>query len=100
MTESIRGYDRASFLDLALLAAGTLESAFEMCALNDVSLTDEVEIGREYTVLGLKGTEAETLTRIENEHIRPATEITASQLQACAYDGIGFMGIEIDFRVF
>ena len=99
MTESIKGYDRASILDLALLAAGTLESAFELCVLNDVSLTDEVEIGREYSVVGLKGAETEPLARIENENIRPATEITVSQFRECTYDGIGFMGIEIDFIV-
>lgn len=99
MNEYIQGYDRATVLDLSLVAGGSLDYAFELCIANGISLTDSVAIGQRYT-LGNAGNADDTLTtRIAQEQVRPATEAGAEDLAACPYGGIGLMSVDVDFEV-
>lgn len=95
----ILGYDRASMLDLAILAGGSLDCVFALCELNGVSLTDYVEVGQGYSLRGIEDVDKETTIRIRNERIKPATHTDARQLSEVTCGGIGFMGIDIDFEV-
>lgn len=95
----IFGYDRASMLDLAIIAGGGIDCVFSLCELNKVSLTDYVEVARSYAIRGLEGIDKETKIKIQNERIRPATHTNFRQLKEVTCGGIGFMGIDIDFEV-
>lgn len=99
MSGVIRGYDRASMLDLAIVCGGCADCAMELCLANDVSLTDTVEVGREYYTGTVSETDPGNLRHISEEGIRPATAITGRDMSECPYGGIGMMGIETDFVV-
>lgn len=96
---SVTGYDRASVLDLAVIAGGGLECAFEFCAANGLSLTDPVTVGRVYEVPAFVNADSRALERITAEGIRPATALSGDELAAAPPGGIGFMGVGIDFIV-
>lgn len=99
MKKSIKGYDRASVLDLALMAGGGIECAISLCEENGICLTDDVEIGREYCYDRISGIDIKSLKLIEEESIKPATALGNDEIAVCPYGGIGYMGIDIDFEV-
>lgn len=96
---SVTGYDRASVLDLAVIAGGSLECAFEFCAANGLSLTDPVTVGRVYEVPAFGNADYRTRQRIIAEGIRPATALSGDGPAAAPPGGIGFMGVGVDFIV-
>lgn len=97
MSKVIKGYDRASLFDLAILAGGCIECVFDIAVANSMSITDDVIIGQDYDVSELNQTDAEVLRLLNNDSVRPATAIGVRDMTACPYGGIGFMGIGIDF---
>lgn len=99
MKKEIIGYDRASMLDLAIIAGGSIDCALEFAALNSVSVTDDVLISRCYDASGLSMIDSEALKQVNIEDVRPATAIRPQDMLACPCGGIGYMGVEIDFEV-
>lgn len=93
----VKPLDRQSLIDVAIQTSGSVEAAFDLSAKNDVAISQELAPGAELeTVAAVDKT---VLSRYEARNIRPATELSAADLEAVPYGGIGFMGIEIDFIV-
>lgn len=96
----IRVKERQTLLDIALMTAGTVAAAIEIAEANGLSLTDELSDGQELEIPEpTSEREARTVRRYGAQGIDPATEASADDLASCAWGGIGFMGIEIDFEV-
>lgn len=93
----ITSTDRQSLLDIAVQSSGGVEAAFELAAANDVSISEPLATGAQLeTVLPADKT---VLDRYTVKKICPATELSDEQIDASPYGGIGYIGIEIDFRV-
>lgn len=89
--------DRQSLLDMAVQTAGSVEAAFRLSVHNDVSLTDDLQDGQVLDTVPVE--HAGTVRRYEAQRIEPATALSVEEKAALAQEGIGFMGIEIDFIV-
>jgi hypothetical protein len=85
-----------SFLDKVLETTGSIENAFEMALLNNMSITDDVAIGQELKVSNVT---LKSIVSIFNKNKRPATAITMEQMQEIENDGIGYMRIGSTFIV-
>lgn len=95
------GYDRASLLDIAITSTGELETIINLCEENGISVTDEVKIDDVFTVNNNNGVlDTAICRRVQAENLRPATALSPGDLATCPFGGIGFMGIEIDFKVY
>lgn len=90
--------DRQCLLDLALIATGSVEGAVDIAVANGISLTSELDAGTELSIPG-RVLDARVVEKYGNENVLPATEISAAERAACPYGGIGYMGIEVDFKV-
>lgn len=99
MKTDLTGYDRESFLDMAILAGGGMECLFEVAESNGLCVTDNVSIGHNYDVSGVMTVVRECVRILEADGVRPATEASGEDMAACPYGGVGLMGIEIDFEV-
>lgn len=92
--------ERQTVLDMALQWGGSLETAMEISAANGVSITERLEDGQELTVEEPVANGDGRTVRLQVAHgVEPATEASAEDMASCPYGGIGFMGIEIDFKV-
>ncbi len=93
---SLMVYQGQSVLDKVIEATGNVDNAFEMAYLNGISLTDDVFITQ---VLKTSPVTNKRVVAFFNEYNRPATAITADQLQKINNKGIGFMRIRTNFIV-
>ena len=92
--------ERQTLLDIALMTAGTVAAAIGVAEANGWSLTDELSDGQVLEVPEpTSAREAQIVRRYRAQSVEPATEASADDLGLCAYGGINFMGIEIDFEV-
>lgn len=90
--------ERQTVLDMALQTRGRLETAMALAAANGLSVTDRLEDGQELTVPVMEG-DARTVRLYRAHGVEPATGLSAEDIAACPYGGIGYMGIETDFEV-
>ncbi|MDH1602558.1 hypothetical protein [Empedobacter sp. GD03739] len=85
-----------SFIDKTLELTGSVENLLEMAIINNVSITDDVSIGKE--ILGTQILKNSIVEGLTNELI--ATKITSEINQVIPEDlGIGKMAIESTFIV-
>lgn len=91
-------HSRQSLLDIAVQESGAVDAAFELAAQNGMALTDPLAVG---TVLTFNGAAVDKRVAdyLAARNIRPATELSAEEVEIAPYGGIGYMGIEIDFMV-
>ncbi len=89
--------DRQNIFDIAIQVAGNTEAAFELALLNDLSITDNMEVGLELTTV--EKTNRPVADYYDAKQLKPATAATDEQFNEITGEGIGFMGIEIDFKV-
>lgn len=87
--------DRQCLFDVAIQTSGSVEAAFALSVSNNISISEPLVAGTELDTVGV--VEAQVLSRILSQGIRPATEIQEEDQQP--YGGIGYMGIETDFIV-
>lgn len=99
MNRPVPGYDRASVLDIAYICGGGVDCAMSLCEDNNMSLTDEIILGEEYSCARIDNVHVGNLKRINEDNVRPATALTADDMVACPYGGINFMGVDVDFIV-
>ena len=93
-----------SFLDKVIEQTGSLDNAFEMALLNNLSLTDGLQIGSE---LSTAGTVKRGIVSLFGKNNKPATALAISRRSVFIDDleeqelssGIGFMIIETNFEV-
>jgi len=89
--------DRQSLLDMALQTSGGVDAAFDLAEANGVSISEPLEAEAELETVA--AADKNVLAKYEARGIRPATELSAEEVEAAPYGGIGYMGIEIDFVV-
>jgi hypothetical protein len=85
-----------NFLDKVLEQTGSLENAFEMALINDLSITDVLVIG---DVLKPAGKIKNTIVSLFSENNEPATGLTVSFLAENGNFGIGKMAIGSTFII-
>ena len=89
----IQAKDRQTLLDVQLMACGTLDGVIDTCALNDMSLTDNLEDGQEIEVPTT--TDNKVVDVYMNKGYCPATAVVVS----VAPGGVGYMSVGVDFVV-
>ena len=87
--------DGQSLLDLQLIAYGSIEGIVQMCAINDMGITDDLEDGQLVKAKDIYASQIVAL--YGNRGIEPATALVPEIEQTFA--GIGYMRIGIDFIV-
>lgn len=88
-----------STLDLALQYCGSLEAAFDLALLNNVSITDDLSGGQQLDVPAALSKDVTKYYAVND--IRPATAITIEAINEIigSGEGIGFWAIGYDFVV-
>jgi hypothetical protein len=76
--------DRQSSFDIAVQALGSAEAAFETAILNDLSVTDDLEMGQE--LLLPASSNREIANYYNNRRLKPATGITDDSLTGRIFD--------------
>lgn len=97
----ITALNRQSLFDIAIQALGGVDAAFSLALENDLSLTDELTTGKIIDLSLIHTTRGGIVNKVvvdyyKNKESKPATGITEEQSK---FEGIEFMGIEIDFIV-
>lgn len=87
--------DYQSLLDIAVQEMGSVDAAFELARLNDISITDNLVSGQ-VIVLPDAPADEYIVNEFETKKLFPAT---ADKEGDGSPGGIGFMGIGIDFKV-
>lgn len=75
------------------------EAAYELAERNGLALTDELTPGAVIDYLPEQIAAPQVVNRLAVRRIRPATAATAEDAVTAPWEGIGYMGIEIDFLV-
>lgn len=94
---TVKVKDRQTLLDVALQTSGSVEAVMDLALANGLSITDELSDGQVLEVAEVK--DVAVVSRYEINSIFPATEASDDERNEMAYEGIGFMGIGIDFIV-
>ena len=92
----IKVKERQSPLDIVVQTAGSMEAAFLLCEENGIGLTDILQDGQMLETVAVES--ADTVRRYNVYDIQPATALDKEDM-ALSQEGIGFMGVEIDFTV-
>ena len=93
----IKPLDRQSLLDMAIQESGGIEAVMELSIRNDIAVSQELDAMTELEAAAI--IDSKVVNRYQLQRIRPATEVTAEEMAAVPYGGIGFMGVEVDFIV-
>ncbi len=92
--------ERQSLLDIALQHSGSMEAAFEIALLNELSLTDDLAAGTQVVLPENDGNkEVENYYAVND--LRPASAITQAEINDTLNigEGVEFWAIEYDFEV-
>lgn len=92
--------ERQSLLDIALQHFGSMEAAFEIALLNELSLTDDLAAGTQVVLPENDGNkEVENYYAVND--LRPASAITQAEINDTLNigEGVEFWAIEYDFEV-
>ena len=92
---TLKAKNRQSLLDMQLIASGSLEGLIDLCRLNDLPVTAELQDGQEVT-LG-EVADARTARLYALRGISPATAI--EETGDIIMGGIGYMAVQVDFIV-
>ncbi len=84
-----------SFLDMVVQLTGNIDNALDMALKNNVSITDNIAIGAEFTAVST--TNKSVVEYMENNN--PATAINTEDSTLTIYEGISFWAIDNDFIV-
>jgi hypothetical protein len=87
-----------TLFDIALRECGDIESVFSIARRNGLSVTDDLEQGRVIEIAPEDVMDRRVAERYATAWIDPATALSEVDL-ALAPGGIGYMGIEIDFKI-
>ncbi|MDR2806266.1 MAG: hypothetical protein LBB85_11660 [Dysgonamonadaceae bacterium] len=90
----VKALDNQSLLDIAVQTGGSIEVIFELCVLNDLSVTDRLTIGQE--LVEATPVHRDIVAYYSARDIRPATEIREEDERR---EGIEFWAIETEFVV-
>lgn len=93
--------DRQTLLDIQLITSGSIEGIMELCELNNLSLTTDLEDGQVITTRPIIN--SKIVKAYANQKISPATAVTDAELKKILGEdllgGIGYWAIEVDFKI-
>jgi hypothetical protein len=92
---SVTVKDYQTLPDIAVQEMGSVDAAFELARLNDISVTDNLVSGQ---VILLPDAPADEYV-VNEFHTKKLFPATAEKENESVQGGIGFMGIGIDFKV-
>lgn len=84
-----------SIFDIAIIYTGSMDTAFEIALLNDISIAQSLETG---SVLQVPEIKKKKITELFNEKNQPATGNTIVNIVP-SKGGISYWAINIDFEV-
>lgn len=87
--------DYQTLFDIAVQEMGSVDAAFDLARLNDLSISDALVSGQ-VIVLPDAPTDEYVMNEFEAKKLFPAT---ADKGEENVLGGIGYMGIGIDFKV-
>jgi hypothetical protein len=90
--------DRQSALDIANIVLGGFEGVMALATANDISITDDLAQGQVLSYSPADAVDRQVVKYYAVRGLAPATALTSDDL-ALAPGGIGYMGIEIDFKI-
>jgi hypothetical protein len=90
--------DRQRLIDLAMQETGDVSRVFEICELNDMGLTDEIEAGVSILVPDFAADKRRAVALFSDKSIAPASADEETNGTARP-GGIGYMQIGNDFIV-
>jgi len=88
----VKVLNNQSLFDIALQAAGSIDSVFDIATANGLGITDELPVGMLLTV-------PKVVNRRIVEYYRVNSIIPATAVEANTQEGIDFWAIEYDFIV-
>ncbi len=94
---SVQVKNRQSLPDIALQEGGSMDAVVNLAIRNDVAISTTLE--HETFLKKPVVSDQQTARLYALRKITPATDLTAEDLEAAPFGGIGYMGIEIDFIV-
>lgn len=95
MQNTVTVKNTQSLLDIAIQSSGSIEAVLELALSNNLSITDELELGMILKTASISS--AEVLEHYTVNKISPATASTGTQL--VTPQGIDYWAIGIDFIV-
>lgn len=87
-----------NLLDLAIQHTGSVENAFAIAVANGLSLTDDLEAGRESGIPKVEQNK-DILSYYQAKKLQPATGISLAGNQLNQSEGIDYWAIQMDFVV-
>jgi len=89
--------DRQSLCDIALETSGAIEAVLALAMRHDIAVSESLDAGAEFETAAV--IDREVAARYAARGARPATGVTPAEAEACPFGGVGYMGVEYDFRV-
>jgi hypothetical protein len=96
--ETVNVKPHQCLLDLSMQLKGSIGALFDFAIANGISITDDLISGSTLWVPDTEIIDRRTFQTLRDESIIPSNAYTAEDLVAIK-GGIGYMGIQVDFRV-
>ncbi|UPK68131.1 hypothetical protein [Chitinophaga filiformis] len=96
--ETINVKPHQCLMDLSMQQKGSINAMFDFAMANGISITDDLTSGSALWVPDVEVIDRRTLLTLKEELVIPANGYTVED-EAAIKGGIGYMGIQMDFRV-
>ncbi|MVT09876.1 hypothetical protein [Chitinophaga tropicalis] len=96
--ETVNVKPHQCLLDISIQEKGGIGALFDFAVVNDRSITDDLKAGGILLIPDTEIINKRTFQLYEDEGVIPANAYTADD-DAAIKGGIGYMGIQVDFRV-
>lgn len=96
--ETVNVKPHQCLLDLSMQLKGSINALFDFAMANGISVTDDLTSGSTLWAPDTEIIDRRTYQTLRDEKVIPSNAYTAED-EAAIKGGIGYMGIQIDFRV-
>ena len=96
--ETVNVKPHQCLLDLSMREKGSIDALFGFALANGLSITDDLLSGSDLWTPDVEISDRRTFKTLREEQVVPANTYTAED-KAAINGGIGYMGIQVDFRV-
>ncbi len=88
-----------SLFDIAAQEFGTIEAIFDLAVVNDLAITDELEVGQVLNLPNYDNSDADVVNWFKEKKEKPTTSNPEIEGQSEIKEGIGYWGIGSTFKV-
>jgi hypothetical protein len=96
--ETVNVQPHQCLLDLSMQLKGGIDALFDFAIANGISITDDLTAGSTLWVPDTEISDRRTFQTLRDEGVIPSNAYTAED-ETAIKGGIGYMGIQVDFRV-